>query len=138
MVGCRKAKHVTARHIRIGGVIVLFAGLVAAGTIYFTAEPDEKLGILGIDIRTNRQRGQLERMGGKGYVMLSDLDEWFGSLWHGRRLGSTVGVLSVLGFLLSRGLARVHQDHLDALASEAKGQSQESVSCPDKPSAPNA
>ena len=128
----------TARHIRIAGVIILFAGLAAAGTIYFTAEPDEKLGILGIDIRTNRQRGQLERMGGKGYVMLSDFDEWFGSLWHGRRLGGTVGVLSILGFLLSRGLARVHQDHLDALASEAKAPSQESASRPSKSPAPNA
>lgn len=128
----------TARHIRIAGVIVLFAGLVAAATIYITAKPDEKLGILGIDIRTNKQRSQLERMGGKGYVMLSDLDEWFGTLWHGRRLASTVGVLSVLGFLLSRGLARVHQDHLDDLASEATARSQASASRPDKAPYPNA
>jgi hypothetical protein len=123
---------VTARHIRIAGVIVLFAGLGAAATIYFTAQSDEKLGILGIDIRTNRQRGQMERMGGKGYVMLSDFDEWFAGLWHGRRLGSTVGVLSLLGFLLSRGLARVHEDHQRDVASEARAQSEQSSSRPTK------
>lgn len=96
--------------IRRTGVVLLCGGLIAAVIIYATAPPDVKAGILGVDIRTNRDRMQLERMGGKSYVMLKDLDDWFASLWHGRRLGITVGVLSAFGFLLCRGLARVEED----------------------------
>jgi hypothetical protein len=95
----------TPKHIRILGIIILLAGLVAAPAIYFTAPPERKLGILGLDIRTNRERNQLERIGGSNYVLLKDFDDWFATLWHGRRLGGTVAVLSVLGFLLCRGLA---------------------------------
>lgn len=100
----------TPKHIRIFGLIILLGGLIAGATIYFTAPPERK-GLLGIDIRTNRDRSQLERMGGKGYVMFKDIDEWFATLWHGRRLGCTIGVLSALGFLLCRGMARVQEDH---------------------------
>jgi hypothetical protein len=78
--------------------------------VYFTARLDETAGILGIDIRTNRDRLQLERMGGKSYVMLKDFDGWFASFLYGRRLGCTLGVLSALGFLLFRALACVEDD----------------------------
>jgi hypothetical protein len=106
----QKKPNLTARRIRRLGAVILLAGLVAAPTIYFTSPPEEKLGILGIDIRTKRERNQLERMGGSNYVLLKDFDDWFGSLWHGRKLGGTVAVLSVLGFLLCRGLAYVEED----------------------------
>jgi len=101
---------ITAKHIRILGTALLFSGLLAAATIYVTAQVDESAGILGIDIPTKRDRNQLERMGGKSYVMFKELDDWFATLWHGRRLGLTVGALSVLAFLLCRGLARVQED----------------------------
>jgi hypothetical protein len=113
-------QRMTAKHIRTVGVILLLAGCVAAPTIYFTTPPDESPGILGIDIRTNRDRNQLERMGGKTYVLFKDFDEWFASLWHGRRLAGTVGVLCASGFLISRGLARVHEDHLRDVAARSR------------------
>ena len=100
-------------------MIILLAGFVAAPVILFTAKSDEPRGILGIDIRTNRERSQLERMGGKSYVLFKDLDDWFDSLWHGRRLGWTIGVMSALGFLICRGLARVHEDYQLELALES-------------------
>ncbi len=109
----------TPRHIRIIGVIVLIAGLGSAAAIYFTAQPADRQAILGVDIRTNRQRSQIERLGGRSSVMFSDLNAWLASLWHGPRLGGTVGVLSVLGFLVCRGLARVHEDSRNDLSRAA-------------------
>lgn len=96
--------------VRRIGLVLLVGGLIAAIVLFFTAQPEVKPGLLGVDIRTNRDRMQLERMGGKSYVMLKDFDEWFADLWHGRRLAGSVAVLSVLGFLLCRGLARIEAD----------------------------
>ena len=98
------------KHIRRLGVVILWGGLIAAAIVYARAQPEEKAGILGVDIRTNRDRMQLERMGGKSYVMLKDFDDWFAGLWHGRSLAGTIGVLSILGYWVCRGLARVEQD----------------------------
>ncbi|MFL5367476.1 MAG: hypothetical protein ACJ781_18550 [Myxococcales bacterium] len=39
---------------------------------------------------------QLERFGGKSAVLYSELYDAFSSLWHGPRLGITIGVLSCL------------------------------------------
>jgi hypothetical protein len=104
----------TAKRIRAVGAGVLWAGLLAAVIIFATARREEGAGVVGVDVPTKRDRLQLERMGGQSYVLFKDLDDWFASLWHGRRLGATVGVLSVLGFLVCRGLARVHEDETAA------------------------
>jgi hypothetical protein len=103
----------TGKHIRLIGMVILLAGLLSAVIVYFAAPPppEEHPGILGVDIRTKRDRLQLERMGGSNYVLMQDFDAWFASLWHGRRLGCTLGVLSVLGFLICRVLARVEDDY---------------------------
>ena len=53
--------------------------------------------ILGIDVRTNRDVLELEKMGGKSAVVAADFEEWFASIWHGRRLAYTVAVLSIAG-----------------------------------------
>ena len=96
---------IAAKRVRTSGVILLVAGLLAATIIYCTARPDEQLGILGVDIPTKRQSLELERMGGKSYILFNDFNEWFASLWHGRRLGYTIGVLSIAGFLSCRWFA---------------------------------
>ena len=101
----------TGKHIRLIGTVILLGGLLSAVIVYFTAPSHHRAPILGVDIRTNRDRLQLQRMGGSNYVLMKDFDEWFGSLWHGRRLAFTLGVLSLLGFLLCRGLARVEDDY---------------------------
>jgi hypothetical protein len=41
----------------------------------------------------------MERIGGKGGALASQLVEWFSSLWRGRRLASTLLCLSVAGSL---------------------------------------
>jgi hypothetical protein len=108
----------SGKQLRLAGKIILLLGVLAAAVIYVRAKPEENAGILGIDIRTNRDRLQLERMGGKNYVMLKDMDDWFVSLWHGRRLGCTIGVLSVLGFVVCRALAFVEDDIAKTAAEE--------------------
>lgn len=100
----------TPRQIRIVGVVVLVAGLLAAAIGYNVAPVEETGGTLGVDIRTNRDRLQLQRMGGSSYIMLKDFDDWFASLWHGRRLACTIGVLASVTFLLCRGVAHVHEN----------------------------
>lgn len=94
-----------AKRVRISGMVLLVAGLLAAVIIFGMARPEERLGILGLDVQTNRQTFELERMGGKSYLLFHDLREWFVSLGHGRRLAYTVGALSFAGFLSCRWLA---------------------------------
>jgi hypothetical protein len=124
----------TPRQIRTAGLVLLITGVVAGATIYFRTPADDSPAILGIDIRTNRQRNQLERMGGTSYVLMSDFSDWFDSLWRGRRLGGTIGVLSVIGFLACRGLARVHEDYLRELSQGAAPGSEGSIASPKQPS----
>lgn len=111
----------TVKRIRVAGTVVLWAGLLAAAIIFATAQTEEDAGVLGIDVPTKRERLQLERMGGQSYVLFKDLDDWFVSLWRGRRLAGTVGALSVLGFLLCRGVARVHEDEAAAEEESRQG-----------------
>ena len=96
---------IAARRVRMSGVVLLVGGLAAAVIVFYLAQPDEKLGILGVDVPTKRENLQLERMGGKSYILFNDINEWFSSLWHGRRLAYTIGVLSIAGFVSCRCLA---------------------------------
>ena len=96
---------IAAKRIRASGAILLVVGLLAAVIIFCTARPREELGILGVDVPTKRETLQLEKIGGKSYILFNDFDEWFASLWHGRRLAYTVGVLSIAGFLTCRWFA---------------------------------
>lgn len=91
-----------ARCLRTLGAVILVAGFGAAVLLYVFAPEEPALGLIGIDVPTNAERHQLERMGGKTYVMAKDISDWFGSLWHGRRLACTVGVLSLAGFFGAR------------------------------------
>jgi hypothetical protein len=87
-----------AKRFRATGIILLIGGLLAAVIIYFRAplEQAREL-ILGIDVRTNRDVLQLEKVGGKSAVFTADFEEWFATIWHGKRLAYTVGVLSIAG-----------------------------------------
>ena len=96
---------IAAKRVRMSGVVLLVGGLAAAVIVFYLAQPDEKLGILGVDVPTKRENLQLERMGGKSYILFNDINEWFSSLWHGRRLAYTIGVLSIAGFVSCRWFA---------------------------------
>jgi hypothetical protein len=96
---------IAAKHVRASGVILLVAGLLAAAIIFCTARSDEQLEIPGVDLATKRESLQLEKMGEKSYIVFNDLNEWFASLWHGRRLAYPIGILSIAGFMCSRWFA---------------------------------
>jgi hypothetical protein len=82
---------------RIAGVFILSAGLIAAVMVYRTAQPEEKLGIVGLDIPSKHDQLQTERLNGKAGLAANDFLEWYGSLWHGRKLGDTLLFLSLAG-----------------------------------------
>src|SRR5665213_2195975 len=89
----------STKRIRLVGIILLIGGLLAGVVIYFKApaEQDRDL-ILGIDVRTNRDVLQLEKMGGKSAVFMADFEDWFASIWHGRRLAYTVAAFAIAGY----------------------------------------
>ena len=54
---------------------------------------------------------QLERLGGKSAVFYQELSDGFSSLWHGSRLGITIGVLSCLVALVYYRTAAKSRSH---------------------------
>ncbi|MBS0659561.1 MAG: hypothetical protein JSR82_15065 [Verrucomicrobia bacterium] len=80
------------------GWIVLGVGLLAAACIYLQAPAVEAPGVFGVDVPTKSQRLQLEKMGGKTLLLFEDLQEFWASLWRGRRLAATVAVLALAAF----------------------------------------
>jgi hypothetical protein len=101
---------IAAKRLRASGAILLVVGLLAAVIIFCTARPPQDLGILGDDVLTKRDSLQLEKIGGRSYILFNDFNEWFASLWHGQRPAYTVGVLSIAGFLSCRWLAGFLED----------------------------
>lgn len=99
------------KRIFYSGVGVLVAGLIGAVLIYvFSGDASSASDIF------NRQRYefQIERMGGKMMVYLVRFNEWFFSLWQGRQLAYTVGVLSILIALACFWVAHlVSESHAD-------------------------
>jgi hypothetical protein len=77
-------------------MVILFAGLIGAALIYvFSAE--DPTGGLVTEIGDRRANEfQIERIGGKATVYVVRFNQWLGSLWQGRQLASTVGVLSIV------------------------------------------
>ncbi len=110
--------------LHLCGLVILVLGLAAALLIYQTAVDEPPEGGAGyvivdgisypIDPQASRRyiRG-LEEFGGKGAVLIDQFNRWFGALWHGKRLGITVGCLSVLvslGIFLFAGYALPDRD----------------------------
>lgn len=93
------------KRIRQVGTLLLVAGLIAAAIIYALAEPAAPRGLLGVDVRTNRDTLDLQKMGGKSYVVFHDFNQWLADRWHGEQLAYTVGTLALASFVCSRWLA---------------------------------
>jgi hypothetical protein len=86
-------------------LIVLVAGVVAAGAIYATtddARPDGVTEIIDgqvhvIDPQDDpRYQAQVERMGGSMGLRMVRFESWFDSLWRGRTLATTIAVLALV------------------------------------------
>lgn len=98
------------RRLHAIGACILLAGLFSAAVISWRAAPDGARGAIGYEIvdgkpfpimpeDSRRYQYDMERIGGKANVLAAELDDWFGSLWRGRRLGDTLACLSIAGSL---------------------------------------
>ena len=90
------------RRIAIG---VLVIGLFISAVVY-TAAPDADeddyldLSVASLGTSKKYQR-ELERVGGKSFIVITELHEWFDSLWHGKRLAGTLAIITVgISFLI--------------------------------------
>jgi hypothetical protein len=107
------------RRLHLTGIVLLAAGLPAAGLVYLKAPASRNDGgAIGymVDgggsyaVKPSDSKGynyQMEILEGKEGVMLAEDMDWFHGLWHGRRLASTLAVLSVGGSLACFLLARL-------------------------------
>jgi hypothetical protein len=92
----RSPYEIRMRRIALG---VLVVGLSIAAAVYAMAPPDGDANYPGIYVasvsNSKKYQLELERIGGKAAVVAVEFDDWFGSLWHGRKLAGTLAVLSV-------------------------------------------
>jgi len=76
--------------------LIVTIGFGSAIVIYLTAPPPPG-DIPGYDPQETKQYlREMERYGGKANVMASEFNQWFASLWHGKRLAVTVACLTVV------------------------------------------
>ncbi len=73
------------------GLSILAAGLLAAT---FVAGITSSGGDVS-NPDTKRNVYQMEVLGGKANILATEIREWVGSLWHGRRLAYTLACVSV-------------------------------------------
>jgi len=93
--------------LRPAGIILFAAGFVAAVLIH-RAQPAENEN--EINSLSKRDVYQIEKLGGKEFVIGLQMTAWFSGLWHGRKLAYTVIFLSAAGSIGCLFLA----DFLDA------------------------
>lgn len=92
------------------GWAVLVGGLGSSLLVFRAADaarPDQTDELMADMRNTKRYQYNLEYVGGKANAVTYEFQEWFLGLWHGRRLGSTLAVLSVCSALGCFALAEV-------------------------------
>lgn len=88
---------VSPRKINSISVVLLTIGFGVALAIYLTV-PEEVVDPVVEGIRTSKKyMREMRVIGGSATLMLSDFAHWFAGFWHGRALGGTVAVLTLLG-----------------------------------------
>lgn len=85
-----RAAHTPHRSLHRTGIAVLVVGWAAAMLILLFAGADDPQAAE----RTHVAEQQIERFGGKMTLQMVELQDWLGSLWHGRRLAYTLALLS--------------------------------------------
>ena len=91
------ARNPRRRHppIYYWGVFILVVGLATAALVYAFAREDPDLEAQREIASGRAYQHNVELMGGKFALLSTEFDQWFASLWRGRSLAYTVGVLSV-------------------------------------------
>jgi hypothetical protein len=85
-----------SRRLRIATAAILAVGLSSALAVYLAARPGPG-NPLGSDPEDSKQYlRQMEVYGGTANVLASEIREWFGSLWHGKRLAGTIATATIL------------------------------------------
>jgi hypothetical protein len=88
------------RRLRFAGAAILAAGLLSAAAAFLATlharAPSDPIGFG----QSKKDQYEMERIAGKSLVLATDIDNWIGSLWHGRRLACTLVFLSAGGSLL--------------------------------------
>lgn len=82
--------------IRYWGAAILLVGLVAAALVYALASDDRDMEVAAEIAGGRMYQHNLELMGGKLGVFLADVNDWFASLWHGKRLAGTIAVIAIV------------------------------------------
>jgi hypothetical protein len=82
------------RHLFVS-IAILAAGWAVGIAIWFSAAADEQLPF-ELTYESKRNTYRLEQLGGKSALLYQEIDDFLASLWHGSRLGLTIGVLSSL------------------------------------------
>jgi hypothetical protein len=103
---------VRQRWLRRIGICILAAGLASSVLIRQWTPPDdgaEELVQDGTLLSGNakRQANEMKDLGGQANVIAGEASDWFLSLWHGRRLATTLAVLSLGGAAACFALAQL-------------------------------
>jgi hypothetical protein len=104
-----------SRHeiVRYWGAAILVTGLLAAALIYAVAD-DDKDREIATEIASGRMyQHNLELMGGKLGAVMADVNDWFASLWHGKRLAYTVAALAVATGAVCFWVAHLMSDRIE-------------------------
>jgi hypothetical protein len=85
------------RRVQLVAAGMLAAGLTTAVAIYLTAAEPQSNPLVDQLENSKIYRRSLELYGGKANLLAEDFSNWFSSLWHGKSLGITVAVLTIVG-----------------------------------------
>jgi hypothetical protein len=91
--------------LRAFAIAILLAGLAAGALICLFAADDRGDALRQVTDSRNYEYN-IERIGGMSAVYAARFNAWFASLWHGRTLGVTIGVLAVACALVMLAIAR--------------------------------
>lgn len=91
--GISEGDAVLQARFRLAGVVLMFAGLLAALVINGVAGREGA----GPSSDTKKYEREMEMLGGKGNLLATEIREGFVGLWQGKQLARTLLVLSVAG-----------------------------------------
>lgn len=101
--------------LRLIGWSILVVGWVAAALVAVTAQGDDDATLSD----TKRYEYQMEILGGKSNLLATEIRDFMGSLWHGRRLAALLAVVSLVSTLACLFLAQ-RLNHSPALRNRPK------------------